>query len=136
MLRASSQQATRESLEVKESGFKKSQSEVNLKVLDRAITQSLFENNLLLYYCQDNCEGFVELIRDGAQAARQNESFIKLTDSSILPSSSSEKANHYLPHLNFSVRLSKSLDPCFCNESKEKPGSLNSEGFIELQHQQ
>lgn len=39
--------------------------------LDRAITQSLFENDLLLYYCSENCEGFVELIKDGTKVALQ-----------------------------------------------------------------
>jgi hypothetical protein len=26
---------------------------------------------LLLYYCQENCEGFVELIKDGTKIAKQ-----------------------------------------------------------------
>jgi hypothetical protein len=44
-------------------------SHLNRKDLDRAITQSLFENDLLLWGCYTNCEGFVELIKDGQRLA-------------------------------------------------------------------
>jgi hypothetical protein len=63
--------------------------------LDRAITQSLFDNNLLLYYCQENCEGFVELIKDGTKIAKQ-EAVSPSCDDFIVTSDDGSN-NHYIP---------------------------------------
>lgn len=83
--------------------------------LDRAITQSLFDNNLLLYYCQENCEGFVELIKDGTKLAKleaispskssdlsgkEHHCGIK-SDDCIVTSEDGSHQNHYIPRVSF-----------------------------------